>query len=237
MIEVAEAQARIYPALAPMVAEWVPLADALGRVLARDVQARRDQPPGAVSAMDGYAVRSADVGGTMRVVGEIAAGAACDLSLKQGEAARIFTGGLVPEGADAILIQENAEREGDTIRATSPVAAGAFVRPRGLDFRAGHVGLTAGRVLDARALGLAAIMGHGHLEVRARPRVAVLATGDELRWPGETPLQHQITSSNSVVLCGMLRAWGRSRWISGLPPTSAVRCRRRFRTHVLPICW
>ncbi|MEZ5846921.1 MAG: molybdopterin molybdotransferase MoeA [Geminicoccaceae bacterium] len=210
MIEVSDAQARIYPAVRSMPAEWVPLGAALGRVLAADVGARRDQPPGAVSAMDGYAVRSADAGAPMRVIGEVAAGSPLTLALGKGEAARIFTGGLVPDGADAILIQENAEREGDIIQATEAVRPGLFIRPRGLDFAEGHVGLRAGRVLDARALGLAAIMGHGHLQVRVQPRIAILATGDELRMPGETPLAHQITSSNSVVLAGMLRAWGAS---------------------------
>ncbi|MCB9945516.1 MAG: molybdopterin molybdotransferase MoeA [Geminicoccaceae bacterium] len=208
MIEVSEAQERIYAAAPAMPTEWVPLGNALGRVLACDVEARRDQPPRAVSAMDGYAVRSVDASGTMRVVGEVAAGSAVDIGLGSGEAVRIFTGGVLPKGADAVLIQENARREGDMLSATGPVHPGLFVRPQGLDFAAGYRGLRAGRVLDPRALGLAAVMGHGHVGVRIRPRVGVLATGDELRLPGETPEAHQITSSNSTALCAMLRCWG-----------------------------
>ncbi|MCB2054727.1 MAG: molybdopterin molybdotransferase MoeA [Geminicoccaceae bacterium] len=208
MLEVAEAQARIWASVRTGPAEWVTLADAAGRVLARDVAAKRAQPPQAMSAMDGYAVRAADTASPMRVVGEVPAGRAFERPITRGEAVRIFTGGVLPEGADAVLIQEDAVRDGPNLTARSDVTPGLFVRRAGLDFAAGWVGLEAGRVLDPRALGLAAAMGHGFLEVRQRPRVALIATGDELRLPGETPAPQQIISSNTTALLAMVRAWG-----------------------------
>jgi len=210
MLAVEEARARILADVAPGSSEWCLLDGGLGRVLARDLEARRDQPQRAVSAMDGYAVRAADTapGAELAVIGEAAAGRALELVVGAGEAARIFTGGVVPEGADAVLIQENAERVGERIRCLEPVEAGRFIRPAGLDYAKGWVGLERGTRLDARHLGLAASMGHVWLEVRQRPRVALIATGDELRWPGEEPLPHQITSSNTPCLAGLVRAWG-----------------------------
>jgi molybdopterin molybdotransferase len=211
MLPVAEAQARILAPLRTMPTEWVALPEALGRVLADDLLARRDQPPVAVSAMDGYAVRAVDTeaaGQPFRVAGEAPAGGAYDGVLAPFEAVRIFTGAPLPAGADAIQIQENATQAGDEVRFEGAIRPGTFVRPAGLDFRVGWKGLAAGTLLDARALGLAATMGHGWLPVRRRPRIGLLATGNELRWPGETPEGSQIVSSNTVALAAMARGWG-----------------------------
>jgi molybdopterin molybdotransferase len=211
MLAVAEAQARIWAAFSPAPDEWVGLDRGLGRVLAASLAARRDQPPLAVSAMDGYAVRAADTTDPqcrLEVVGEIQAGSVWPGELLPGQALRIFTGAPLPRGADAILIQEDAEADGGGVRCREPVEPGRFVRPQGLDFGAGWIGLPAGRLLDPRALGLAAAMGHAWLPVRRRPRVGLLATGDELRFPGETPGLSQIIASNSVALAAMIRAWG-----------------------------
>lgn len=211
MLPVAEAQARILAPLPRMPVEWTALPQALGRVLAQDLQARRDQPPVAVSAMDGYAVRAADTaepGRVFRVVGEIPAGRLLDRAVGPYEAVRIFTGGPVPEGTDAIVIQENAEVLDGGVRFATAVEPGRFIRQAGLDFRAGWIGLAAGTLLDARALGLAATMGHVWLPVRRRPRIGLLATGNELRWPGEAPDAGEIVSSNSVTLAAMVQGWG-----------------------------
>ncbi len=211
MIPVAEARARILEAMPRMPVEWVALPAARDRVLGRDLYARRSQPPLAVSAMDGYAVRSADLrepGAVLRVIGEVPAGRLFEGRVGPGEAVRIFTGAPLPEGADAVLMQERATRSGDRIRAEIALPPGKFVRPAGLDFEAGWKGLAAGHRLDARALGLAAAMGHAWLPVRRRPRVAILATGDELVWPGETPGPAGIVSSNNPTLAAMVAGWG-----------------------------
>lgn len=232
MLPVAEAQARILAPLAAMPAEWVALPQALGRVLAADLQAHRDQPPVAVSAMDGYAVRGADtaeIGSAFRLVGEAAAGGDRPLGVGPNEAVRIFTGGAVPPGADAIVIQENAEAIGETVRFTLAVAPGTFVRPAGLDFAAGWTGLAAGSLLDARALGLAAAMGHLWLPVRRRPRIGLLATGNELRWPGETPRGSQIVSSNTVTVGAMVSGWGAAAVDLGICPDDGAALAGRVR--------
>ena len=211
MIPVAEARARILEAMPEMPLEWVALPAAHGRVLAEDLHARRSQPPLAVSAMDGYAVRSEDLrepGARLRVVGEVPAGRVFAGRVGPGEAVRIFTGAPLPEGADAVLIQERAEVSGDELRAQVALPPGKFVRPAGLDFEAGWKGLAAGHFLDARALGLAAAMGHAWLPVRRRPRVAILATGDELVRPGEAPGPAGIVSSNNTTLAAMVEGWG-----------------------------
>jgi molybdopterin molybdotransferase len=210
LLPVDEAVARLLSGVAPLGAESVPLAEGLGRVLSGDVAARLTQPPFAASAMDGYAIRAADAvaGARLRVVGVSRAGERFAGALRPGEAVRIFTGAPVPSGADAILIQENAARDGDEIAVTEPAAAGRHVRAAGLDFRAGEVLLAENRVLDARALGLAAAMGHGSLSVRRKPRVAVLANGDELVPPGTEPGPDQIVSSNGVGLAAFVRECG-----------------------------
>ena len=188
MIPVAEAVARITSAFSPLPAETVPLAAAHGRVLAADIVARLTQPPFAVSAMDGYAARAADVADppvTLRQIGSVPAGARFEGTVGPGETVRIFTGAPVPDGADTIVIQENTRRDGDAITVRAGAPAGRYIRPAGLDFRAGEVGVAAGRRLDARAIGLAAAMNQPWLTVRRRPRIALLATGDEIVMPGE----------------------------------------------------
>ena len=220
MLEVGEAQARILAALATLPAETVPLQAALGRVLAADIRATRDQPPAAVSAMDGYAVRAADTQAAswLEVIGEVAAGQPARFRIGSGEAARIFTGGLLPDGADAILIQEDAIAQGGRVQAKEPVAMGLFVRERALDYRAGWVGLAAGQRLDPRHIGLAASLGAAWVEVRRRPRIGVLATGDELVLPGRVPAPHQISSSNSFTLGAMIGCWGGEAVDLGIAP-------------------
>ena len=210
-LSVIEAQARTRALVRPAPVEWVGLETALGRVLAAPLKARLDHPAAPVSAMDGYACKGADTNDrakALAVVGEVPAGRAFDRGIGQGEAVRIFTGGVVPDGADAILIQENARAEGGTVFPLEPVAPGVFVRPKGLDFRTGDALLRPGRVLDPIALALAAGMGHLWLPVRRRPRVAVLGTGDELVRPGEAAAAHQVISSNNLVLAGLARLWG-----------------------------
>ncbi len=210
MISVAEARERVLRDVALQPREWVALPQAHGRVLACDLHALRTQPPHAVSAMDGYAVRAADAraGARLRLVGEVPAGRRFEGRLCPGQAVRIFTGAPLPEGADAILIQERAEPGDGFVIAREEVEPGRFVRPAGLDFESGWKGLEAGTVLDARRLGLAAAMGHVWIPVRRRPRVAILATGDELVPPGTSPQGAQITSSNSTVIGAMVAGWG-----------------------------
>jgi molybdopterin molybdotransferase len=211
MLSVAEALARITAAFAPLPAETVSLAEALGRTLAEDVLARVNQPPVAVSAMDGYAVRAADATtapARLRVIGEAPAGGGFAGTVGPGEAVRIFTGGPLPAGADAIVIQEDTERDGDAVLVKEAAKDGAFVRPAGLDFRAGDVGIAAGRVLGARDIGLAAAMNHPWLRVRRRPRVAILATGDEVVLPGDPMGATQIVSSNGFSLAAFVQACG-----------------------------
>jgi molybdopterin molybdotransferase len=232
VLQVAEAQERILAGLAATPTEWVPLPLAVGRVLAEDLHAKRDQPPVAVSAMDGYAVRAADTtepGRLFRLVGEAAAGAPGDACLAPGEAVRIFTGGAVPAGADAIVIQEDASTDGGGVRFKGAVEPGTFVRPAGLDFTRGWRGLAAGMLLDARAIGLAASLGHLWLAVRRRPRVGLLATGNELRWPGETPEGSQIASSNTITLGAMLAGWGAEPVDLGISPDDGEALAARVR--------
>ena len=188
MLSVEDARAQILAVFKPLPAEIVSVERALGRVLAQDVSARVTQPPRDISAMDGYAVRAGDVPHapvTLRVVGEVPAGGDFGRPIRAGEAVRIFTGAPLPEGADTIVIQENAARDGDEVTVQQAEPAGRWVRPAGLDFEAGSVGLSAGRQLTARDVGLAAAMNRPWLPVRRRPRVAVLATGNEVVLPGE----------------------------------------------------
>lgn len=195
----------------PTPAETLPLSQCASRVLAETVAALRTQPPFANSAMDGYAARAADleVGRKLKVVGEAAAGRGFAGSVGPGEAVRIFTGAPIPDGADAVLIQEHAEGVGGpVIRVTEPAGQGRFVRPAGLDFKTGEVLLEAGRRLDSAALGLAAAAGHPALSVRRRPLVAILATGDELVLPGEPVGPDQIVASNSFALAALVEQAG-----------------------------
>ncbi|MEE7448027.1 molybdopterin molybdenumtransferase MoeA [Methylobacterium radiotolerans] len=204
LIPVAEALARVLASVpGPVEPETVPLTQAAGRTLAADVVASRTQPPFPASAMDGYAVRSADAaeaGASLRLIGTSAAGHGFPGRIGGGETVRIFTGAPVPEGADAILIQENASAEAGTVRVLEPVEPARFIRRAGLDFTAGETLIQAGMSLDPTRLALAAAAGHPRLPVRRRPRVAILATGDELVEPGATPRWDQIVASNSLAL-------------------------------------
>lgn len=222
LLPVGEATKRLLAGVEPLPAESVPIADASDRVLANDLKALRNQPPFAASAMDGYAVRAAEttVGAALNVVGMSRAGERFSGTLKSGETVRIFTGAPMPEGADAVLIQENADRDGRTIRVLEPVAAGRNVRPAGLDFKTGDVGLSARRVLDPHAISLAASMGHATLSVRRKPCVAILANGDELVPPGATPGPDQIVSSNGVGLAALVRETGGEAIDLGIAPDS-----------------
>ncbi len=211
MLAVEDALARIIAAFRPQPCEWVHLAAAHGRVLAEDLVAPRDQPPGAVSAMDGYAVRSSDLAAgnaELRLVGSAPAGGRFEGTLQPGETVRIFTGGLLPAGADAVALQENATAEDDRIRLEGRVEPGTYVRPAGLDFKRGELALPAGRRLTARDLGFAAALNQVWLPVRRQPRIALLATGDELVMPGQALDPTQIVNSNTTALAAMVAAWG-----------------------------
>src|SRR5262249_43495988 len=205
---VAEALARVLANTEPLPAESIPLAVAHGRVLAADVAALRTQPPADVSAMDGYAVRSADVAKTpvkLKLVGEVAAGHPFRGTVGMGEAARIFTGGVLPPRADTIVIQENTVRNGDTVLVSTAAGKGKHVRVEGLDFRRGAVLLATGHRLTDRDLALAAAMNHPTVLVHRCPKVALLATGDELVMPGGTPGFGQIVYSNGYATMALVR--------------------------------
>jgi molybdopterin molybdotransferase len=210
LLPVEEALARVLAGAAPLGTETAPLADALGRVLAGAPAARRDQPPFAASAMDGYAVRAGEAmsGTVLRVIGQSAAGHGFAGTLGPGEAVRIFTGAPVPEGADAILIQENTETGGGGVRVIEATTPNRHVRDIGIDFRQGDAPLAPGRVLSPRDLGLLASMNCAELPVGRRPRVGVLATGDELVPPGAAPGPDQIIASSAVAIIAMVVAEG-----------------------------
>lgn len=221
MLSVEEARERILAAIAPMPAEQIGLSNGLGRVLAEDIASRRTQPPTAVSAMDGYAVRAADVVNvpvTLKIAGHAPAGGAHDDALAPGEAVRIFTGGPVPDGADAIVIQEDTDSDGATVTVKESSPAGHYVRPAGLDFRTGDIILQAGDVLTARNVGMAAAMNVPWLSVRRKPRIAILATGDEIVMPGDPVGPNQIVSSNSLALAAMVEASGAEPILLGIAP-------------------
>ncbi len=210
-LSVEQALRAILADAAPLPGERAGIHEAAGRVLAEPVLARLTQPPFDGSAMDGYAVRAADVTtlpAALRVVGEAAAGRGFRGTLGPGEAVRIFTGAPIPAGADAIVIQENVTRDGDRISVIDGEPDAGHIRPRGGDFAEGRLLLEAGRRLDARALTLAAAGGHAELIVCRRPVVAILATGDELVAPGTMPGPDQIVSSNPVGLAAMVRGAG-----------------------------
>ncbi|GIX15306.1 MAG: molybdopterin molybdenumtransferase MoeA [Paracoccaceae bacterium] len=206
MLTVAEALGRVLAMVPRMGEEEVPLAEAAGRVLARPVRAQRSQPPFAASAMDGYALRAADAG-PRRVIGTAAAGRGFAGRVGPGEAVRIFTGAPLPEGADSILIQEEAERAGDMVLPRAAPAPGAHVRPAGCDFRAGQE-VAAPRRIGAHLLALLAAMNLPRLPVARRPVVAIIPTGDELVWPGESPGPDQIVTSNNFGIAAIVAAQG-----------------------------
>lgn len=211
LISVAEARQRITAAFQTLAAEMVALTEAAGRVLAEDLAARRTQPPAAVSAMDGYAVRAKDVKSipaTLTVIGEAPAGGAFAGEVGAGQAVRIFTGGPLPAGADTIVIQEDTDPGTGTVTVKTGAAKGRHIREAGIDFSVGEILLRAGRRLGAREIGLAAAMDHPWLPVTRRPRIALLATGDEVVRPGEPVGPNQIVSSNGPALAAFIEARG-----------------------------
>ena len=219
MIPVEEARQRILASFSALPAEVVPLTEAFGRVLAEDLTARVTQPSADISAMDGYAVRAADVSSVPTVLSEIGAvpaGASFDGVVGPGQCVRIFTGAPLPDGTDAIVIQEDTERDSTRITVRQSVAVERHVRKAGLDFRRGDALLKAGRWLTARDIGLAAAMNRPWLAVRRQPRVAILATGDEVVLPGEPMGPNQIASANGPALAAMIAACG------GVPVTLGI---------------
>ena len=210
MISVEEARARILADLRPTPAEVVALAGAWNRVTAEPVLARLTQPPADVSAMDGYALRAADggLGARLKVIGAAPAGHPFEGSVGPGEIVRLFTGSVVPAGADSILLQEDATRQDDMVTVNEAVTAGRHIRRAGQDFAAGDAVVPAGRRITARDVGLAAAANHPWLHVHRRPRVGILATGDEIAMPGEPIPTGGIVSSNSHALAALVLAGG-----------------------------
>jgi molybdopterin molybdotransferase len=212
LIPVAEALSRVLAAAdEPLSEQWVALEEAFGRTLSRDLVATRTQPPFANSAMDGYALRAADVKeppASLKLIGESAAGRAFAGAVGAGEAVRIFTGAPIPEGADTIVIQEDVRREGERIVIAVSTKPGDNIRVAGLDFAAGETLLSTGTRLGPRGVALAAAANHYSLPVRRRPRVAILATGDELVAPGEPLGPSQIVASNNFFIAGLVEANG-----------------------------
>jgi molybdopterin molybdotransferase len=211
LMPVAEALQRVLTDARPLSAESVPLDDALGRVLTEDVVALRTQPPAAVSAMDGYAVRASDVAQaptTLKVIGEVAAGHPFAGQVGPGQAARIFTGGVMPTGSDTVIIQELASQTGDAVIIQKTTTKGRNVRAQGIDFVQNQVLLHKGHRLSDRDLMLAAAMNHPSVRVHRRPKVAVLGTGDELVAPGGAPKFGEIVYSNGFALTAIVRNEG-----------------------------
>lgn len=222
MISVADARAHVLAQVVrPTAPELIPVAQGLGRVLARDVQAPFDVPPADNSAVDGYAVRAADLVPEgrvrLRVLRDLPAGSIFDGTVGPGEALRIMTGAPMPAGADTVVPQELAEREGDGVLVAA-VAPGANVRARGEDVRAGVVVLGRGTVLRPQELGLLASLGFPDALVHARPRVALLSTGDEVVEPGLPRKPGQIYDANRFSLCGLVEAAGCTALDLGIVP-------------------
>jgi len=211
MISVDEAVARIVAAFGPREAETIALDKAFGRVLAEDAKARLDQPPFPVSAMDGYALRAGDAASApavLRVIGSAPAGHPFEGHVAAGEAVRIFTGGVVPDGADAIVIQEDTTQAGDQVTLREAARVGRHIRKAGLDFSRGATLAAAGRRLRARDLALLAAGDVESVRVRKRPRVYFAATGDELSRPGEPRKPGGIVASSGYGLSAMIATWG-----------------------------
>ena len=211
LMPVAEALQRVLADAKPLPGETVSLNETLGRVLTKDVTALRTQPPAAVSAMDGYAVRASDVATapvTLKVIGEVAAGHPFAKQVAGGQAVRIFTGGVMPTGSDTVVIQELATSAGDSVTIRKPTSKGRNVRAQGIDFARDQVLLHKGHRLTDRDLMLAAAMNHPSLSVHRRPKVAVLGTGDELVAPGSAPGPGEIVYSNGFALTALARNEG-----------------------------
>ena len=207
MIPVAQALDALFALTRTLETEEVPLRLAAGRTLAREVMARRTQPPFPASAMDGYALSDAAPGARFRLIGESAAGHRFGGSVGPGEAVRIFTGAPVPDGCDRVVIQEDVDRDGDRITLRDRLDPGPYIRPAGTDFAEGET-LSAPRRLGPNDVALLAAMNVARVPVVRRPVVALIATGDELVQPGETPGPDQIVASNSYGLAALLGAHG-----------------------------
>lgn len=207
LLPVDDARAQMLAEVSALPAETVAIADSIGRMLAEDVTAIRDQPPFAASAMDGWAVRAADAPGTLRIVGESAAGHGYAGEVAAGEAVRIFTGAAVPAGCDTVVIQEDATREGETVSVPA-AAAGHHIRPAGGDFQAGQALLARGARIDPWRLSLAAAAGRAELSVARRPRVTLFSTGEEIVEAPARPGPFQIYDSGSRALEALLAGWG-----------------------------
>jgi molybdopterin molybdotransferase len=232
LMPVADALTAILAGAEPLPEESVALDAAYHRVLARDLAAMRTQPPQTMSAMDGYAVRSTDAshaGARVKVIGEVPAGRPFGGAIASGEAVRIFTGGVIPEGADAIVIQEDTVVDGGHISITEAAVAGRHIRPAGIDFRKGDVLLAKGSRLTDRDLSLAAGMNYPEIPVRRRPKVAILATGDELVMPGSSPEPGQIVYSNGYALHALARREGADTLDLGIAPDSFEATREGIR--------
>jgi molybdopterin molybdotransferase len=212
LLPVEEALARVLAVpRGPLRRETVPLLQAYGRTLAADLAAKRTQPPKAVSAMDGYALRAEDAGAPgscLTIIGESAAGRGFLGKVGPHEAVRIFTGAPLPEGADTVVIQEDTKIDGTSVVIDEPAKPHAYIRPAGLDFREGEVLLRAGTRLGPAEIALAAAMNHAELEIAAKPRVAILATGDELVMPGSQPGPDQIVASNPFAIAAFVEQAG-----------------------------
>jgi molybdopterin molybdotransferase len=208
LLSIDEARARVLAAVRPLEAEDVAFDGALDRVLAEDVTATADVPGFANSAMDGFAVRSGPAGRRLSIVGESRAGAPAGMAVGDGTAVRISTGGALPDGADAVLQLELADDAGDTVTLRDAVAPGRNVRDAGDDLRAGATVLTAGTVLSPAAIGVAAAAGRASVRCARVPRVAILATGDELREPGALLEPGQVHDSNALTLTALARRAG-----------------------------
>jgi len=211
MLTVDEARTKILGGLPAPQSHAVALHDALHQILAAPLAAKRTQPPSAMSAMDGYAVRAADCAAcpsTLKIIGESAAGKGFAGTVEQGQAVRIFTGATIPAGADAVVIQENTDRDGDQVTINQAPSVSANIRPAGQDFNEGDTPLAAGTYLTGFELALIAAMNHADVPVIKRPRIGLLATGNELVLPGQTPGPDQIIASNTIGLAGLITGWG-----------------------------
>jgi molybdopterin molybdotransferase len=220
MISVDEAVGRIARHFGPLASEIVPVAESWGRVLAEDAIARADHPPAPMSAMDGYAVRGSDAvaGAQLRIIGESPAGRPFQGRVGEGQAVRIFTGGVVPDGADAVVIQEDTVPVTQGVRIKEAPFPNENVRPRGLDFRSGEILLPRGHRLSPRDIALVAAGDLPNISVIRKPRVALVATGDELSRPGEPRKEGGIVASSIFALQAMVRQWGGEAYDVGILP-------------------
>jgi molybdopterin molybdotransferase len=226
LVDAAEAAALVLDHTPVLGVEHISLADAPGRVLAEDVVATGPLPAFPSSAVDGYAVRAADAGTTLRVLGESAAGRPFEGSISPGTAARILTGGVVPDGADCVVMLEDVRLDGNHLKVPASLVAGANFHEVGADVRAGERVLSAGTQLAAAEIGIAAATGHAQLAVRRRPRVALMSTGDELVEVGKPPRRGQIPDSNRWALLAALREAGAEVDVLGMAPDEAEPLRR-----------